>query len=125
MMADSGKTDFLHENALKLDEVVTQQEDQGYDNPPTPYSPNTAVVEQPQPYTPVTTDGFREELPSNTLAIFASVYVILFCCLPVGCVALACASEYFDISSHVCDGQPRTFLQHNIKFEFHFPSFLF
>ena len=117
MMADSGKTDFLHENALKLDEVVTQQEDRGYDNPPTPYSPNTAVVEQPYPYTTATTDGFREELPSNTLAICASVYVILFCCLPVGCVSLACASECsmhatkksFAISSHFCAGQSRTF----------------
>ena len=111
-MADShtGNADFLHENASKFDEAVTKQEDQGYANPPPSYSPHAAVVGQPQPYVPAATDGFREELPSNNEAICASIFVILCCCLPLGCVALAFASQYSIISVssiHVPPPSPR------------------
>ena len=88
-MADTGKTEFLHENASKFDEVVTKQQDWDHvDNPPPTYCPQTVVVGQPLPCSAV------ELSVSNGDEIRASIFVTVCCCLPLGLLALVFASEY-------------------------------
>ena len=97
-MAANG-TDFLHENAEKLEKYSSEMTKQGppSDYPP-PYAPSgsSVVVAQPQ-YTQQVVMIQREELPKNDSAICASVFVLCCCSLPLGIIALVFAGLQFGV----------------------------
>lgn len=91
-MASNG-TEFLHENADKLEKYDSEMSKSGQatDCPP-PYAPAgpQVVVAQPQ-YSQQVVMAQREELPSNSNMVCFSVFVLLCCSLPLGIVALVFA----------------------------------
>ena len=93
-MAHNFKADFLHENASKLEEVDSKQQ-QTYGSPP-PYSQSdvTVVVGQPQPgATDTGSLVYAEGFPDNGNEVCFAILVGLFCSLPMGIVALVFASK--------------------------------
>ena len=80
---------FLYENATKFDQAVANRE-QSCANP------NTTVVRQPQPNSPyVTNVWIREQSIGKTMCV--SILVTLFCCPPLGCVALIFERKYSNL----------------------------
>ena len=93
-MVEHPKLQFLHENSVKLTKCDAEQNTGAFDQHSYELSVFTAVEDQPSlQVLPMVTRRIQRH-PEANRAIYCSIFVMLFCCCPLGLAALLSASGF-------------------------------